>query len=101
MEQKELLNSDQLRFIGKAYSEASASENGSYQEAWDEFDATGAFAQLDQLAQTPNRTSLIVFSPYGNLLYWIGSIVPAGTEVPAGLQHYDLPATPLRVWLSR
>ncbi|WP_127849787.1 hypothetical protein [Lacticaseibacillus hulanensis] len=92
METKEPINSPALRFIGRAYTEAFASENGSYQEAWDEFTDSGAFAKLDAQTDKPNRSSLVVFSPYGSMVYWIGSVMPADTPVPAGLQKYDLPA---------
>lgn len=92
METKEPLNSPALRFIGHAYTEANASENDSYIEAWDAFEDSDAFKQLDELADQPNRSSLIVFSPYGSMMYWIGSVVPAATPVPAGLQKFDLPA---------
>ncbi len=84
-----------LRFIGHAYTEANTSANDSYQEVWQEWADTDHFAQLDELAGSAApklRTSMMVFSPYGNIVYWIGRTFPAGTPVPAGYQSFDLPA---------
>ncbi len=92
MEKKEPVRVSAVRFIGHTYTEANASENDSYQEAWMGFEDSGAFDVLDQLADTPNRSSLVIFSPYGKMVYWIGSVVPAETPVPDGLQKFDLPA---------
>lgn len=79
------------RFIGRAYAEASASENGSYQEVWQDWVDQDRFKVLDDMSGKQQRSILIVFSPYGSKIYWIGNIFPADTEVPKGYQHYDLP----------
>lgn len=92
MESKAPIDITAVRFIGRAYSETVASENGSFIDTWTDFENAGLFTKLDELSAVPNRSSLVVFSPYGNLIYWIGSVVPADTPVPVGLQKFDLPA---------
>ena len=80
------------RFIGRAYAEASASENGSYQEVWQDWMDQDRFKALDELSGKQQRTVLVVFSPYDSMVYWIGNLFPAGTPAPKGYQQFDLPA---------
>jgi hypothetical protein len=80
-------------FIGRAYADAQASANDSFQEVWEDWAAQNRFAPLDELANgEQHRASLVVFSPYGTMIYWVGAIFPAGTAVPSGYQSFSLPA---------
>lgn len=84
-----------VRFIGQAYTEANADDNDSYQSAWLDWESANRFAKLDELAGAAaptERCSMMVFSPYGNIVYWIGRTYPQGTPVPKGYQSFDLPA---------
>ncbi|KRM87791.1 GyrI-like domain-containing protein [Lacticaseibacillus thailandensis] len=89
---KEFLTIPAQRLVGRVFTESSADENGSFASAWDEFTEAGHFKALDPLADVPNRTSVIVFSPYGSLQYWLGSILPVAVNVPNGFQVLNLPA---------
>lgn len=88
---KELVQQPAMRFIGHAYPEAHASEDGSFVNEWQNWMDEDAFAPLDALAADQQQGSLIVFSPYGSMVYWIGRLVPAGTPAPQGYQYFDLP----------
>ncbi|MFD1431453.1 hypothetical protein [Lacticaseibacillus yichunensis] len=79
-------------FAGKVYMTESMDQLGTFDQAWQEFEAAGHFAALDALTDQPNRTALLMFSPYGAFQYWIGSLLPAGTAAPAGLEAVQLPA---------
>ena len=84
---------DAKLFIGRAYADAQASANGSFQEVWANWEEQDLFAPLDQLAGgQQQRASLVVFSPYGTMIYWVGALFPADTKVPAGYQSFTLPA---------
>lgn len=84
---------DAKLFIGRAYTDAQASENDSFQEVWADWEDQNLFAPLDELAGgKQHRASLVVFSPYGTMIYWVGAIFAAGTAVPDGYQSFSLPA---------
>ncbi|WKF84742.1 GyrI-like domain-containing protein [Lacticaseibacillus pantheris] len=89
---KEFAQIPAQRVVGRVFTESSADENGSFESAWDEFNEAGHFKALDPLADVPNRTSVIVFSPYGSMQYWIGSVIPESANVPNGYQVLNLPA---------
>jgi len=80
------------QFVGRVYMPESSDEMGTYADAWATFTQAGYFDQLDQLTDQPNRTSLLVFSPFGTFQYWIGSVLAPDVAVPAGLQVLSLPA---------
>ncbi|KRM72447.1 hypothetical protein [Lacticaseibacillus brantae] len=80
------------QFFGRVFMPESSDELGTYEQAWQDFTAAGYFDQLDELAETPNRTTLLVFSPFGTFQYWVGSVVPMDVTVPEGLQVLPLPA---------
>lgn len=88
---KDLVQQAAARFIGLPYPEVSADENGSYVAAWQDWMDARRFDVLDDLAEGQQQGSLVVFSPYGSMIYWIGRVTPAGTAVPTGFQYYDLP----------
>lgn len=79
-------------FAGKVYTTEEVDQLGTFATSWDEFTKAGYFTALDQVATTPNRTYLLVFSPYGTFQYWIGSLLPAGSQAPAGIEAVTLPA---------
>lgn len=79
-------------FAGHAYTTESSDQLGTFRPAWTDFEQRLGFKSLDQLAKTPNRTAMVIFSPYDTLLYWIGSLLPAGTDVPKAYDCFSLPA---------
>ncbi|MFD1393714.1 hypothetical protein ACFQ3L_09070 [Lacticaseibacillus jixianensis] len=88
----DLIDQPTSQFVGKVYTTESSDQMGTFYPAWQEFEADGYFKQLDQLCSQPNRSYLVVFSPYGNFQYWIGSVTPVGVAAPAGLEAVPLPA---------
>lgn len=88
----DLINQPAGQFVGKVYTTESSDEMGTFYPAWQDFEAAGFFDALDALSETPNRSYLVVFSPYGNFQYWIGSVTPIGAKAPAGLEAVPLPA---------
>ncbi|WP_125581810.1 hypothetical protein [Lacticaseibacillus suibinensis] len=87
-----LLNQPASQFIGKVYTAADSDQMGTFFTCWQEFEAAGSFQALDAVVPTPNRAYLVIFSPYDNFQYWIGSLAEADTPVPAGLEGVKLPA---------
>lgn len=88
----ELLNLPAQRFVGLAHTESDADQMGTFAGAWADFRGAGYFTELDKLADVPNQAYMVIFSPYGRIQYWIGSVLPAGDAVPAGLASFALPA---------
>ncbi|KRO16153.1 hypothetical protein IV56_GL001953 [Lacticaseibacillus saniviri JCM 17471 = DSM 24301] len=86
-----LLTQPKRVFAGQVYMIENSDEQGSFYQAWQEFTDAGYFDQLDALAETPNRTAMLVFSPYGTFQYWIGSVLPEDADAPEGLQRLILP----------
>lgn len=79
------------KFIGRAYSANNASANDSYQEVWEGWTQQDLFAPLDAISGEQHRASLVVFSPYGTTIYWVGAVFPMDTVVPNGYQAFNLP----------
>ncbi|WP_203624021.1 MULTISPECIES: hypothetical protein [unclassified Lacticaseibacillus] len=88
----ELIDQPASQFVGRVYTAESSDQMGTFYPAWQDFEGAGYFDQLDALCEQPNRTYLVVFSPYGNFQYWIGSLTPVGVDAPAGLEAVPLPA---------
>lgn len=84
--------------IGRPYLATMLDENQSLTTAWADFEADGCLETLDACAKAEavpcNRTTLLVFSPYG-FVAWIGALLPKGTAVPEGddLNRIDLPGS--------
>lgn len=78
-------------FAGHAYTVESSDQLGTFQPAWQDFEAQLGFKTLDDLAEIPNRSAMVVFSPYDTFLYWIGSLLPADAAVPKPYEAFRLP----------
>ncbi|WP_461213018.1 hypothetical protein [Lacticaseibacillus sp. GG6-2] len=87
----ELLKQPALSFVGQVYMTEDTDQMGTFASCWDEFEQAGHFAALDAQTTTPNRTYMLVFSPYGTFQYWIGSVLPAEASAPDGLEKLKLP----------
>jgi hypothetical protein len=78
-------------FAGHAYTVESSDQLGTFQPAWQDFEAQLGFKTLDDLAEIPNRSAMVVFSPYDTFLYWIGSLLSADAAVPKPYEAFRLP----------
>ncbi|WP_125702792.1 GyrI-like domain-containing protein [Lacticaseibacillus daqingensis] len=87
-----LIEQPRAKFIGKVYTVTDSDQMGTFFACWEEFTQAGWFAQLDALTPQPNRSYMVIFSPYGQFQYWIGSIVPQSAAAPAGLESFQMPA---------
>ncbi|WP_179395107.1 hypothetical protein [Lacticaseibacillus absianus] len=88
----ELIMQQPAKFVGKVYTAVDSDEMGTFWACWTAFEQAGWFAQLDAQTQTPNRSSMVIFSPYGQFQYWIGSVLPDTATAPAGLECFQMPA---------
>ena len=90
-----------LRLIGKRYTNADRGANGTFGNRWDEWCQNGWFAELAKLGssdQVDNGALGLITHRSGHqgmghdeFAYWIGLFFPAGTAVPDGFDHLDLP----------
>lgn len=87
----DLLTVPAQTFAGKVYTTADLDELNTFAPAWQEFEEKGWWTALDAAAESPNRSYLLAFSPYGAFQYWVGALLPAGVSVPAGLTNFKLP----------
>ena len=78
-------------FAGHAYTVESSDQLGTFQPAWQDFEAQLGFKTLDDLAEIPNRSAMSCLSPYDTFLYWIGSLLPADAAVPKPYEAFRLP----------
>lgn len=89
-----------MKLIGLPNLASMLDENQSLTSAWNKLTTSGASAQLDALADAQkvarNRTTLVVFSPY-TFVAWAGALLPANTQVPEGLNAFDLPKSQVAV----
>ncbi|WP_054722556.1 hypothetical protein [Lacticaseibacillus nasuensis] len=88
----ELIQTPAASFAGKVFTTEDLDELNTFAQCWRDFEAAGYWPQLDALTDTPNRSYLLVFSPYGAFQYWVGALLPAMAQVPAGLTNFKLPA---------
>jgi predicted transcriptional regulator YdeE len=86
-----------LRLIGKRYTDSDR-VNGSFGEKWEEWFKRGWFDELEKSVPPLSGAEsgylgLMTVNPEtnGDFAYWIGSFAPAGTDVPQGFSHLDLP----------
>lgn len=75
-------------FAGHAYTVESSDQLGTFQPAWQDFEAQLGFKTLDDLAEIPNRSAMVVFSPYDTFLYWIGSLLPLMQRFPNLMKRF-------------
>ncbi|WP_262316128.1 GyrI-like domain-containing protein [Lacticaseibacillus parakribbianus] len=87
-----LLNQVPQKFIGKVYTVVDSDQMGTFYACWEEFAQNHWFDQLDALTPAPNRSYMVIFSPYGQFQYWIGSIVPDDAKAPVGFESFQMPA---------
>ncbi|WP_225046953.1 hypothetical protein [Lacticaseibacillus kribbianus] len=87
-----LLNQTPAKFIGKVYTVVDSDQMGTFYPCWTEFEDNHWFAPLDALTDTPNRSYMVIFSPYGQFQYWIGSILPDDAVAPEGFECFQMPA---------
>jgi hypothetical protein len=102
-----------LRFIGKCYTNNDRDAGGGYGHKWTEWFQRGWFAELEKLGPSQAVESgylgLMTFRsdgdpascPFsGEFTYRIGLFFPAGTAVPDGFEHMDLPESDFGVaWI--
>lgn len=88
----ELIAQPARLFAGRVYTTEDLDQLNTFNSCWQEFTAAGYFDQLDAIATTPNRSYMLVFSPYGAFQYWVGALVPQNAQVPADLEGFALPA---------
>lgn len=88
----DLIETPAAVLLGKVYTPVDSDELGTFDAAWGTFTEAGYFAELDERVAMPNRTYLVVFSPYGNIQYWIGSLADPTVTAPKGLETLQLPA---------
>lgn len=86
-----------LRFVGKRYSDADRDSHGGFGARWGEWFAGDRFSPLEALGPAPEHEGayigLMRQPSDGAFEYWIGMFFPAGTPVPEGYEHVDLPAS--------
>jgi len=101
-----------LRFVGKRYVDSDRVDGG-FGGKWQEWFRNGWLVELEKLGpsravengclglmtvRTDPSQAECPFT-YG-FAYWIGMLFPAGTAVPAGFEHLDLPESDLGVaWI--
>jgi hypothetical protein len=82
-----------LRLIGKRYTNSDRGPAG-YAHKWGEWHQQGYFADLEKLGSAPEHGDAYVgcMRCLDEFEYWIGMFFPAGTPVPEGFSHEDIPA---------
>lgn len=89
---KEIPQQPAQLLAGHAYTTEDSDQLGTFAPAWADFEHQFGFKTLDQLTKTPNRTALVVFSPYNTFIYWVGSLLPVDVKVPQNYECFKLPA---------
>ena len=86
-----------LRLIGKWYTNADRDAGGGYGDKWHAWHQNGWLAEMeklgpsDQVDNGPLGLMTIRSDDHSDFAYWIGLLFPAGTAVPDGFDHFDLP----------
>ncbi|WP_390409211.1 hypothetical protein [Lacticaseibacillus jixiensis] len=88
----ELIDQPAQSFVGHVYMPEDSDQMGTFNNCWQAFEDAGYFKALDAQTDAPNRTYLLIFSPYGAFQYWIGSVLPQDAKAPAGLEKLPLPS---------
>lgn len=79
---KEIPQQPAQLLAGHAYTTEDSDQLGTFAPAWADFEHQFGFKTLDQLTKTPNRTALVVFSPYNTFIYWVGSLYRLTSKCP-------------------
>lgn len=91
-----------LRFIGLCYTNADRDEAGGFGRQWGEWWSQNRFAQMQEAVSCApfddSTVGLMTMRGDGSgFTYWIGLFFPAGTAVPEGYGHLDLPESAIGV----
>ena len=91
-----------LRLIGKRYTNEDRDAAGGFGDQWGEWNSGDKFTLLKQAVDTPafNDDPLGLMTMRGDMsgfTYWVGLFFPAGSHVPEGYDHLDLPESNIGV----
>ncbi|HML48051.1 MAG TPA: hypothetical protein PKE04_15020 [Clostridia bacterium] len=91
-----------LRLIGRRYTNDDRDEAGGFGKQWDEWMGGDRFTAMKRAVQASAfyEDPLGLMTMRGDMTgftYWIGLFFPAGTDVPDGYDHIDLPESEIGV----
>ena len=88
-----------LQLIGRMYTNADRNASGSFSDIWCLWFAEKLFAPLDEIDNSDYVGAMRVNS--GVFEYWIGKLLPVGTEAPEGYSAVEIPGGSFGVcWIS-